>query len=238
MEDVLEVYAEPDDPRRPTVNVEETRKPLITETRLPLPAPAGQPQRLDDAYERHGTRHLLLFVAPQAGRRHVPVTEQRTKVDLAHAMQWLVDRGSPEAAVIRVGLDHLTTQKSASLYDAFEPAEARRIARKRALHDTPKHDSWWHMAAIALRVLQQQCLDRRLPDEDTLKREIAAWEHQRNAAQAPIDWRFSVTEARKKLERLSPSLPACWSTSGEERLVLSCFLLWPMQVPLLGLYRV
>ena len=208
MEDVLEVYAEPDDPRRPTVNVEETRKPLIQETRLPLPAQAGQPQRLDDAYERHGTRHLLLFVEPQAGRRHVPVTEQRTKVDLAHAMQWLVDRGSPEAAVMRVGLDNLTTQKSASLYDAFEPAAARRIARKRALHDTPKHGSGLHMAAIALRVLLQQCLDRRIPDADTLKREMAAWEHQRNAAQAPIDWRFSVTDARKKLERLSPSLPA------------------------------
>lgn len=122
-------------------------------------------------------------------------------------MQWLVDLCSPQAEVIRVVLDNLNTQKIASLYEAFEPAEARRIARKLEWHDTPQHGSWLNMAAIALRVLQQQCLDRRLPDEDTLRREIAAWEHQRNAEQATIDWRFSVTDARKKLERLYPSLP-------------------------------
>ena len=123
-------------------------------------------------------------------------------------MQWLVDRGYPEAEVMRVVLDNLNTHKLASLYEAFEPAEARRIARKLAFHYTPKHGSWLHMAAIALSVLQQQCLDRRIPDEDTLKREIVAWEHQRNAEQATIDWRFSGTDARKKLERLYPSLPA------------------------------
>jgi hypothetical protein len=176
--------------------------------RIPLPAQAGQPQRFDDAYERHGTRPLLLFVEPQAGRRQVPVTAQRTKGDFAHEMQWLVDIGSPEAEVLRVVLDHLTTPKLASLYEAFAPAEARRIARELELQYTPKHGSWLHMAAIALRVLQQPCLDRRIPDEDTLKREIVAWEHQRNAEQATIDWRFSVTDARKKLERLYPSLPA------------------------------
>ena len=208
MEDVLEVYAEPYAPRRPQVTVDATSDHLITETRLPLPAPAGQPQRLADEYARHGTRTLLLCVAPQAGRRHVQVTAQRTKGDLARAMQWLVDIGSPEAEVMRGVLDHLNTQKLASLSEAFEPAEARRIARKLALHDTPKHGRWFNMAAIAWRVLQHQGLDRRIPDEDTLKREIAAWEHQRNAEQATIDWRFSVTDARKKLERLYPSLPA------------------------------
>jgi DDE superfamily endonuclease len=208
MEDVLEVYAEPYDPRRPKVNVDETSKQLIKETRIPLPAQAGQPQRFDDEYERNGTRNLLLFVEPQAGRRHVQVTEQRTKVDCAHAMQGLVDRGYPEAEVIRVVLDNLNTHTIASLYEAFEPAEARRLARKLELHYTPKHGSWLNMAEIALRVLQQQCLDRRIPDEDMLKRAIAAWEHQRNAEQATIDWRFSVTDARKKLERLYPSLPA------------------------------
>jgi DDE superfamily endonuclease len=208
MEAVLEVYAEPYDPRRPKVNFDETSKQLIKETRIPLPAQAGQPQRFDDEYERNGTRNLFLFVEPQAGRRHVHVTEQRTKVDFAHAMQWLVDEGSPEATVMRVVLDNLNTHKIASLYEAFEPAEARRIARQLELHYTPKHGSWLNIAEIALRVLQQQCLDRRIPDADTLTRDIAAWEHQRNVEQATIDWRFSVTDARKKLERLYPSLPA------------------------------
>jgi hypothetical protein len=208
MEDVLDVYAEPYDPTRPQVNFDETSKQLIQEPRQPLPAQPGKPQRFDDEYERHGTRHLFLFVEPQSGERHVPVTEQRTKVDFAHAMQWLVDICYPAAEVIRVVLDNLNTHTIASLYEAFEPAEARRMARKLALHDTPKHGSWLNMAAIALRVLQQQCLDRRIPDDDTLKRAIAAWEHQRNVEQATIDWRFSITDARKKLERLSPSLPA------------------------------
>src|SRR5207253_6092578 len=169
-------------------------------------AETGQTQRYDYEYARNGTHNLVLFVEPQAGRRHVHVTEQRTKVDFAHAMQWLVDIGYPEATVIRVVVDNLNTHKIASLYEAFEPAEARRIARKLELHYTPKHGSWLHMAEIALSVLQQQCLDRRIPDEDTLKREIAAWEQQRNAEQATIDWRFSITDARKKLERLYPSL--------------------------------
>jgi DDE superfamily endonuclease len=123
-------------------------------------------------------------VEPQAGRRYVHVTEQRTKVDFAHEMQWLVDEGYPEATVLRVVLDHLNTQKIASLYEAFEPAEARRIARKLAFHYTSKYGSWSHMAEIELSVLQQQCLDRRIPDEATLKRAIAAWEEQRNAEQA------------------------------------------------------
>jgi DDE superfamily endonuclease len=208
MEDVLEVYAEPYDPRRPKVNFDETSKQLIKETRLPLPAQAGQPPRWEDEAERHGTRHLFLFVAPPAGRRHVQVTAPRTKVDWAHAMQWLGDLGAPAAAGMRVGLDKRNTQKSASLYEACEPAEARRMAKTLALHSTPNHGSWLHMADIAFSVLQPQCLDRRLPDADTLTRASAAWEHQRNAEQATIDWRFSVTDARKKLERLSPSLPA------------------------------
>ena len=206
MADVLEVYAEPYDPRRPKVNLDETSQQLIKETRIPLPAQAGQPQRFDDEYERNGTRNLFLFVEPQAGRRHVHVTEQRTKVDFAHAMQWLVDEGYPEATVIRVVLDNLNTHKIASLYEAFAPAEARRIARKLEFHSTPKHGSWLNMAEIEWSILQQQCLDRRMPDEATLTREIAVWEAPRNAEQATIDWRFSVTDARKKLKRLYPSL--------------------------------
>jgi hypothetical protein len=187
MEDVLEVYAEPYDPTRPKVNVDETHKQLIKETRQPLPAQPGRPQRYDDEYERNGTRHLLLFVEPQAGRRHVQVTEQRTTLDCAHAMQWLVEEGDPDATVMRVVLDNLNTHKIASLYEAFEPAEARRIARKLELHYTPKHGSGLNMAEIELSVLRQQCLDRRIPDDTTLVREIAAWEHQRNTEQASID---------------------------------------------------
>jgi hypothetical protein len=208
LEDVLEVYAEPYDPTRPKVNLDETTKQLIKEPRQPLPAQLGRPQRYDYEYERNGTRHLFLFVAPQAGRRHVQVTEPRTKLDFAHAMQCLVDEGYPEASVIRVVLDNLNTHKIASLYEAFEPAEARRIARKLEFHYTPKHGSWLNMAEIELSILQQQCLDRRIPDADTLTREIAAWEHQRNVEQATIDWRFSVSDARKKLKRLYPSLPS------------------------------
>ena len=156
MEDVLDVYAEPYDPTRPKVNFDETNKQLIQETRQPLPARPGQPQRYDYEYARNGTRNLFLFVEPQTGWRHVQVTEQRTKLDFAHAMQWLVDEGYPEATVIRVVLDNLNTHKIASLYEAFEPAEARRIARKLELHYTPKHGSWLNMAEIELSVLQQQ----------------------------------------------------------------------------------
>jgi hypothetical protein len=208
MEDVLEVYTEPYEPRRPKVNFDETNKQLVTETRRPLPAQAGQPQRFDYEYDRNGTRNLFLFVEPQAGRRHVHVTEHRTKLDFAHEMPWLVDQGYPEADVIRVVLDNLNTHTIAALYEACEPAEARRIARQLEVHYTPKHGSWLNMAEIELSILQHQCLDRRIPDEATLTREIAAWEKQRNAEQATIDWRFSVTEARKKLKRLYPSLPS------------------------------
>jgi len=202
MEDVLAVYAEPYDPRRPKVNVAETSKQLIQETRQPLPAQPGRPQRYDYAYERTGTRHLLLLVEPQAGWRHVQVTAQRPKLDLAHAMQGLVDAGSPEATVLRVGLENLKTPKIASLSEAFEPAEARRIARQLEVHYTPKPGRWLNRAEIALSVLQHQCLDRRIPDAITRTRELAAWEHQRNTAQAIIDWRFAVSEARNKLKRL------------------------------------
>src|SRR5262249_46292479 len=205
---VLEVYAEPYDPTRPKVNFDETTKQLIQETRQPLPTQPGRPQHYDDEYERNGPRNLFLCVEPQAGRRHVQGTEPRTKLDFAHAMQWLVDEGSPEAIVIRVVLDHLNTHKIAALYEAFAPAEARRIARTLEFHDTPKHGSWLNMAEIALSILQQQCLDRRIPDADTLTRAMAAWAHQRKGEQATIAWRFSVSEARKKLKRLYPSLPA------------------------------
>ena len=205
MEDVLELYAEPYDSKRPKVNFDEASKQLIAELRTPLPAAAGQVARYDYAYQRNGTRNLFLFVEPQAGWRHVAVSAQRTKLDFAHQMKWLVDERYPEAELVRVVLDNLNTHKPASLYEAFAPEEARRIIKKLEFHYTPKHGSWLNMAEIELSVLQRQCLNRRLPDEETLKREVTAWEQRRNEEKATIDWRFSITDAREKLKRLYPS---------------------------------
>ncbi len=205
MEDVLELYAEPYDAKRPKVNFDESSKQLIKETRQPLPAHPGRPERFDYEYQREGTRNLFLFTEPQAGWRHVNITAQRTMIDFAHQMKWLVDEAYPEATVIRVVLDNLNTHKAASLYEAFEPEEARRIVKKLEFHYTPKHGSWLNMAEIELSVLQRQCLNRRLADEATLVHEVEAWEKERNKKQATIDWRFSVTDAREKLKRLYPS---------------------------------
>jgi DDE superfamily endonuclease len=205
MEDVLDLYAEPYDPKRPKVNFDETSKQLIAETRQPLQAEPGQVERYDYEYQRNGTRNLFMFAEPQAGWRHAAVSEHRTKLDFAHQMKWLVDERYPEADLVRVVIDNLNTHKPASLYEAFEPEEARRIVKKLEFHYTPKHGSWLNMAEIELSVLQRQCLDRRIPDEETLKREVAAWEQRRNDEKATIDWRFSVTDAREKLKRLYPS---------------------------------
>ena len=205
MEDVLELYAEPYDAKRPKVNFDESSKQLIKESRQPLAAQAGQPARFDYEYERNGTRNLFLFIEPQAGFRHVNVTNQRTRIDFAHQMKWLVDVAYPQAEVIRLVMDNLNTHKAASLYEAFAPEEARRIGKKLEFHYTPKHGSWLNMAEIELSVLQRQCLNRRLSDEATLVHEVGAWEKERNEKQATIDWRFSVTDAREKLKRLYPS---------------------------------
>ena len=205
MEDVLDLYAEPYDAKRPKVNFDETSRQLLADKHAPLPAQPAQPMRYDYTYERHGTRNLFVLCEPQAGWRHVAVTEHRTKVDFAHQMRWLVDERYPEAEVIRVVLDNLNTHKAASLYEAFAPAEARRIAKKLEFHYTPKHGSWLNMAEIELSILARQCLARRIPTEASLTEEVAAWEARRNHEQATIDWRFSIHEARQKLHRLYPS---------------------------------
>jgi hypothetical protein len=205
MEDVLDLYAEPYDEARPKVNFDETSKQLIAEKREELPATVGRAQRYDYEYKRNGTRNLFMICEPQAGWRHIVVTQQRTKVDFAHQLKWLVDERYPEATLIRVVLDNLNTHKIASLYEAFEPAEARRIAKKLEFHLTPKHGSWLNMAEIELSILQRQCLDRRIGDEGTLRREIGAYEQRRNVEKAAIDWQFSVADARVKLHRLYPS---------------------------------
>jgi DDE superfamily endonuclease len=205
MEDVLDLYAEPYDPKRPTVNFDETSKQLIGESRQPLPARPGHPARYDYEYNRNGTRNLFLLCEPQAGWRHVEVTRQRTMEDFAHQMKWLVDERYPKAAVIRVVLDNLNTHKIASLYETFPPAEAHRLRQKLEFHYTPKHGSWLNMAEIELSVLARQCLHRRIATEATLKRELAAVEAARNAARATIDWQFTTAQARVKLQHLYPS---------------------------------
>lgn len=206
MEDVLALYAEPYDSKRPKVNFDETSRQLIAETRTPRPAAPGRPRRFDGEYERRGTRNLFIHCEPQTGWRHVVVTARRTKHDFAQQMKWLVDERYPEAQVIRLILDNLNTHGPGSLYEAFAPAEARRLIKKLEFHYTPRHGSWLNMAEIELSILQRQCLNRHIPDEETLRREAAAWEQQRNDAQETIDWRFSITDAREKLKRLYPSL--------------------------------
>jgi len=205
MEDVLDLYEEPYDPTRPKVNFDETSKQLIAETRVPLPPKPGTLARYDYEYQRNGTCNLFMFCEPQAGWRHIAVTAQRTMLDFAEPMRWLVDERYPDAQVIRVVLDNLNTHKPASLYEAFAPAEARRILKKLDFHYTPKHGSWLNMAEIELSILQRQCLACRIPDEVTLTREITAYEDARNAAHATITWRFTPTTAREKLHRLYPS---------------------------------
>jgi hypothetical protein len=205
MEDVLALYAEPYDPTRPTICFDETNRQLLADAQSPLPGAPGQPERVDYEYKRVGTRNLFMHCEPQAGWRHVAVTARRTAHDFAHQMRWLVDERYPEAEVIRVVLDNLNTHGPGSLYDAFAPAAARRLAEKLEFHYTPKHGSWLNMAEIELSIVQRQCLNRRIADEDTLTREVAAWEHQRNATKASIDWRFSIMDAREKLKRLYPT---------------------------------
>jgi transposase len=205
MEDVLDLYAEPYDPNRPKVNFDETSKQLIGETRSPLPARPGQVARYDYEYKRNGTRTIFLFCEPQAGWRHVEVTDQRTMEDFARQMKWLVDERYPKADVIRVVLDNLNTHKVAALYETFPPAEAHRLRQKLEFHYTPKHGSWLNMAEIELSVLARQCLHRRIATEATLKRELAAVEAARNTAQATIDWQFTTAAARVKLQHLYPS---------------------------------
>ena len=206
MEDVLELYAMPYDPKRPLVCFDEHLVQLIMEKRRPLPAKPGQPERFDYEYQRNGTRNLFVFFQPLAAWRHVQVTERRTKIDFAHCMQYLVDERFPEADKILLVQDNLNTHTPASLYEAFEPAEAKRISNRLEFHYTPKHGSWLNMVEIEIGILCEQCLDDRIPDEDTLRREIAAWETTRNEQQATIDWSFGTADARIKLKRLYPNI--------------------------------
>jgi transposase len=208
MEEVLGEYARPYDPAEPRVCFDETSVQLVAETRTPLPMGPGLPERVDYEYERRGTANLFLAVEPLAGRRHVEVTDHRTKDDFAHQMRALVDVRYPEATTIHLILDNLNTHTKAALYEAFPAAEARRIADRLHFHYTPKHGSWLNMAEIEFSMLSRQCLTRRLRDRETLATEVAAWEAARNHQRAMIHWGFTADDARAKLHRLYPHDPS------------------------------
>ncbi len=205
MEDVLEVYAKPYDASRPVVCVDEGGKQLIGEVREPLPVRPGSPAKTDSEYIRGGMANLFVAVEPLAGWRHVEVTQRKTSVDFARFLQVLSDEHYADAATIVLVCDNLSTHTPAALYEAFEPAEARRLAERFEWHYTPKHGSWLNVAEMELSVIARQCLDRRIPDLTTLRREVAAWERTRNAAGVKIEWQFTAADARVKLKRLYPT---------------------------------
>jgi hypothetical protein len=206
MEDVLDTYAEPHDPGRPVVCVDEGGKQLVGDVREPLPVRPGSPAKRDSEYRRGGVANLFLAFEPLAGWRHVEVTERKTSVDFARFLRVLSDEYYPEAERIVLVCDNLNTHTPAALYEAFEPAEARRLAGRFEWHYTPKHGSWLNVAEMELSVVARQCLDRRIPDLDTLRREVAAWEADRNAAVVTVDWQFTAVDARIKLKKLYPTL--------------------------------
>jgi hypothetical protein len=207
MEDVLDLYHQPYDPKHPQVCMDETSKQLVSEIIQPIPASPGQVERYDYEYERQGVANLFILFEPLAGWRHLKVTERRTKQDWALLMKELVDVHYPEAETIRLVLDNLNTHVSSSLYETFQPVEAKRILDKLELHYTPKHGSWLNMAEIEFSVLSRQCLDRRIGNQQTLIREVTAWQNNRNDKAAKMDWRFTTADARIKLKKLYPSIP-------------------------------
>jgi hypothetical protein len=206
MEDVLEVYHRPHDPEYPVVCLDETSKQLIAETRVPIAAKPGRPARYDYEYERNGTANLFMLFAPLEGWRNVEVTDRHTALDYARLLKELSDEHFPNAARIVLVQDNLNTHKPASLYEAFPAVEARRLVERFEWHYTPKHGSWLDMAESELSVLSIQCLNRRIPDKQTLIEEVAAWQIERNKKHARADWQFTTADARVKLKRLYPSL--------------------------------
>jgi hypothetical protein len=205
MEDVLAVYERPPDPARPVVCLDEASRQLLGEVRAPAAPAPGRPARRDPEYVRGGVANLFLLAEPHRGWRAVRVGEQRTRLDFAGCVKELVDVHYPDAEQIVLVQDNLNTHTPASLYEAFEPAEARRLADKLELHYTPKHGSWLNMAEIELAMLAGQCLDRRLADRATLEREVAAWQAARNRAGRGVNWRFTTEDARIKLKHLYPT---------------------------------
>ena len=206
MEDVLEVYKRPFDPDRPVVNMDEQPEQLIKETRHKIAATPGNLEQIDYEYERNGTAVNFMFTEPLRGWRKVNVRERRTSIDWAHEIKELLEIDYPAATKMVLVCDNLNTHKPSSLYKAFEPAVARRLLERLEIHYTPKHGSWLNIAEIELSVLTKQCLDRRIPDIETLRSETAQWAQDRNAGQKSLDWRFTTDQARIKLKRLYPKI--------------------------------
>ena len=206
MEDVLSVYQRPQDAKRPLVCLDEASKQLLSDVRPALPLEAGRPVRQDSEYTRNGTASLFMVYEPLAGRRHVHVSEQRTCLDFARVIAHLVDVLHPDAEKVVLVVDNLNTHTPASLYRAFEPAEAKRLADRLEVHHTPRHGSWLNMAEIELSVLARQCLSERMNDKANLQEQVAAWQRRRNASAVRIDWRFTTDDARVKLKRLYPTI--------------------------------
>ena len=206
MEDVLEVYHRQYGDNEVLVCLDETSKQQVKETRRPRPARPGAPACYDYEYERNGVSNLFMLFAPLEGWRRVEATDQRTKADWARVVRQLVDVDYPDKDRIVLVMDNLNTHHPASLYEAFEPAEARRIAERLEIHYTPKHGSWLNMAEIELGVLTRQCLDHRIPCQEILRQETQAWQSQRNRDAIRVNWRFTAEDARIKLKSLYPSI--------------------------------
>jgi hypothetical protein len=204
MEETLDIYKKPYDPQYPQVCMDEMSTQLIGEVRAPLPMQPGKSQKYDTEYKRNGTANIFMAFEPLAGQRHTKVTAQRTKVDWAYFIQELVDLHYPHVEKIRLVMDNLNTHNKSSLYEAFDPIEAKRLADKLDIHYTPKHGSWLNMAEIELSHLSRQCLASRIEDKETLIKEVHAWNTTRNAKNAKAHWQFTTEDARVKLRRLYP----------------------------------
>lgn len=206
MEDVLDVYHAPYDPQFPLICMDESNKQLVGEVHAPLPLTPGRGQILDHEYVRNGVAEIFLEIEPLTGHCHVAITERRTRKDWAFFIKGMLDERYPHATKVRLVMDNLNTHGAASLYETFEPEEARRLARRLEIHYTPKHGSWLNIAEIELSALKSQCLDRRISEINLMRTEVAAWQRDRNKRSAPINWRFTTENARIKLTRLYPKL--------------------------------
>lgn len=204
MEDILDIYCLPYNADYPVVCMDESNKQLVGEVRDPLPVAPGTPLRVDDEYIRNGVANIFIEVEPLAGKRHVSVTERRTRIDWADFIKEMLDERYPDAQKVILVLDNLNTHNIGSLYEAFPASEAHRLANRLEIHYTPKHGSWLNIAEIELSALKRQCLDRRIPDMDTMRREINAWQFNRNNRSTRINWQFTTSEARIKLKKLYP----------------------------------
>lgn len=206
MEDVLEVYQRPYNPEYPVVCMDESPKQLIGEVHPPIPIKPGSVEKVDAEYVRNGTVEIFMEVEPLAGKRHVAVTEHRTKIDWAAQIKEMLDKRYPDAKKVVLVMDNLNTHSTASFYEAFLPEEARRLSERLEIHYTPKHGSWLNIAEIELSVLQGQCLNRRIADIETMKNEVDSWQTNRNNQIKKINWQFTTDNARVKLKRLYPKL--------------------------------